>query len=48
MDYTDSRYRKKPSRWGKPVAADPIQRSYSNYQDYRSRPIYKEKRDTVK
>jgi hypothetical protein len=33
--------RKKPSRWGRPIAtADPIRRSDSNHQDYRSRPIY--------
>lgn len=43
--------RKKPSRWNRPIAtatADPIQRSYSNYQDYRSRPIYhRDRREIV-
>lgn len=52
IDYTDNGYvgakiRKKPSRWDKPVE-DPIQLSDNNYQDYRSKPIYKDKRDTVK
>lgn len=50
----DANGRKKPSRWGRPitaaaaVTADPIQRSFSNYQDYRLRPIYhRDRREIV-
>jgi hypothetical protein len=39
----DQGTRTKPSRWGKPMT-DFIHKSY---QDYRSKPIYQEKRDTV-
>lgn len=34
--------RKRPSRWGRPVS-DTNQRRHSSYQDYRSRPINRDK-----
>lgn len=37
------RIKKKPTRWTGPISGDNIQRSFSNYQDYRSNNVHRER-----